>query len=109
MWVWVVIMMVIYLIVFRLVFFVMLYISFLLLILKFDELFFDIGEDFDEDGYNYGGYSYGGYVRMIDNFFVEILCGVSVGCIVWDFVNGIFNGFDYDDYVYFGYVIWWLV
>ncbi len=45
---------------------------------------------------------------MIDNFFAEILRGVSAGRIVWDPVNGTLNGLDYDDYVYPGHAIWWL-
>ncbi len=45
---------------------------------------------------------------MIDNFFAEILRGVSAGRIVCDPVNGTLNGLDYDDYVYPGHAIWWL-
>ncbi len=79
------------------------------LILKSDELLPDTGEDSDEDGHNHGGHSHGGHARMIDNFFAEILRGVSAGRIVWDPVNGTLNGLDYDDYVYPGHAIWWLV
>ncbi len=78
------------------------------LILKSDELLPDTGEDSDEDGHNHGGHSHGGHARMIDNFFAEILRGVSAGRIVWDPVNGTLNGLDYDDYVYPGHAIWWL-
>lgn len=40
------------------------------------------------NGHNHGGHSHGGHARMIDNFFAEILRGVSAGRIVWDPVNG---------------------
>lgn len=51
-----------------------------------------------DDDYDYD-YDYGGELILLDYLVVEILCIISGGCLIWDFVEGIMNGILFEDYM----------